>query len=575
MVDSHIVMTTWTTAEYDAKAADELATALNLHPAAARVLAARGYTDPEAADRFLKPRLSDLGDPFDLPDMETAAAAVWNAIDDGLRIVIHGDYDVDGISSTALLTRVLRALGADVATFIPDRMDDGYGLNVDTLKKCVHDLKARFIITVDCGTCSTEAVQWAAENGVDVVITDHHELSGPPAPAAAVVNPKLGNDPLAAFLAGVGVTFKLCHALVKIGRMEERPETAEGRLDLRAWLDLVALGTVADIVPLAGENRTFVRHGLKTMEQSRWAGIEALKKVAGINAPLRAYHVGYLLGPRLNAAGRIESAESALALLLTNNPAEADEIAQQLDDANRTRRQWELQVLAEAEQQLIHFFDPARDRAIVVSDAGWHPGVIGIVASRLSRKYCRPAVVIGENGRGSCRSIPAFDLISGLDACAPLLLKHGGHKMAAGLEIEAERIGAFRDQLNSIARDILSEKDLAPEIHIDAWIDPADADEALYESVGMLGPFGECNPEPVWGIRHAVLFGQPKEVGNGKHLQMLVSKGNTQRKAIGFNMGGMEVPDGPLDIAFRLLKSEYNGRVSYDLNLSGLRPAEN
>ena len=562
----------WMTPDADAARVGDLAGALALPAPIVRALLHRGLGDAAAIDRYLRPRLSDLGDPFALPDMAPAVDRVWRAIDAGERIVVHGDYDVDGVAATALLTRALRGLGADAQSFLPRRMDDGYGLQEDTVDRCVTELGARLLVTVDSGTNADAAVRRAAAQGVDAVVTDHHEPHGALAPAVAVVNPRRAPDAPWSDLAGVSVAFKLAHALVKRGRDAGRPAAAA--LDLRGDLPLVALGTIADIVPLRRENRILARFGLDEMTRAPSAGLSALIAKAGVRPPIDGEHVGYYLGPRLNAAGRLGTAEASLELLLTEDPARARALAEELDRANRERQDVENGILAEAVAQVEAAFRPERDYAIVAAARGWHPGVIGIVASRLVSRFRRPAVVIALDGagggRGSCRSVPDLNLVESLAECEAHLRRFGGHAMAAGLEIEEADVGAFREALNAVAARRLAGIDLRPVETIDAWISLNEADESLLGHIDAMRPFGCGNPAPVWATSGARLLRPPRVVGT-RHLKLCVATAGSPIEAIAFGMAGRAIPEGPIDIAFRLQRNTFNGATRLQLNVRDLR----
>lgn len=566
----------WRTAAADPAAAADLAARVGVPAAVAEVLLRRGCSTPGQAERFLRPRLSDLTDPGDLPDMGPAVERVARALRAGQRITVFGDYDVDGISAAALLARTLRALGGRVETFLPHREDDGYGLHVATLDRCLEAQRPELLITVDCGTGAVEAVRSAAARGVDVVVTDHHMPPEELAPAVAVVNPKRGApDAPWGGLCGTGVAFKLCHALVKAGR--QTGSSAAADLDLRESLGLVALGTVADVVPLADENRILVRHGLAALQETENPGLAALMRVAGVSGRLDTYHVGFMLAPRLNAAGRLGTAEKALELLLSPDPARAEALAEELNQANQERRRIEAEAFETAARQVDADFDPDRDFALVVFGRDWHPGVIGIVASRLVSRYRRPAIVVTtqKDGRtrGSCRSLEGFHLVEALAGCSDLLLRHGGHALAAGLEIEESRIPAFRQRFSGFAADRLRGTDLEPIQPVDGWQGLSAVDDAFVEAVDQLRPFGTGNPEPVWASPGLKVFGQARIVGE-RHLSLTFLDGLDRRKAIGFRMGDREVPQGALDAAYTVQRNEWQGRTTIQLVLQDFRPSE-
>jgi single-stranded-DNA-specific exonuclease len=553
----------------------ELARATGLPAALVGLLAARGFRTPERIDRFLKPRLSDLADPGALPGMDRAVARIAEAIGRQEGIAIYGDYDVDGVSSTALLMMVLNRLGARVTPYLPNRIEEGYGLSVEALARCVESCHPNLLITVDCGTGAQAAVERAGEMGLDVIVTDHHELAGTLAKPIALVNPKLGTDLDTRMLAGVGVAFKVCHALVKYGR--EQGLTGADEIDLREYLDLVALGTIADVVPLLGENRILSSHGLACLNQRARIGLKALADVAGVDGELGTYHVGYVLGPRMNAVGRLGAAETALELLLTEHAARARSLAATLDAANRERKRIESDILQEAIRRIDAVFDPLRHFGIVVGEEGWHVGVIGIVASRLSARYDRPAVVVAfeadGTGRGSCRSVEGLDLMASLKTCEAHLTSYGGHEMAAGLALTRTQFEAFGAAFDAACAAELRGREDSGAQHLDAWLTMADVlDEDFMEALERLRPFGEGNPEPIWGLHGVRVTGEPRVVG-GSHLKMTVAVGRAQCEAIGFGMGDREIPSVPLDVAFTLRKNEYQGRETVQLRLEDFRPA--
>ena len=565
----------WKLKETDEQATRNIVAQTGLPYPIASLLTQRNFQESAAIEAFLNPRLATLSDPFLLPDMERAAQRIWRAIKEGETITVFGDYDVDGVTSCALLTRVLTGLGAPVRPFIPDRLDEGYGLSKEALDRCLQQHGSTLVITVDCGTNAVETVAHAQASGVDVIVTDHHEPDEKTADAFALINPKLGILPELETLCGAGVAFKLAHALIKTGRTSGM--SAASQMDLRAFLDLAALGTVADIVPLIGENRIIVRHGLAVLDATRWEGLRALKAVSGIRGPVETYHLGFQLGPRINAAGRIGQPMQALQLLITDDPAEAREIADLLNRTNLERRKLERDMAAEAFAEIDAYFDPEKHYGLVVAKEGWHPGVVGIVASRVARHYNRPAIVMGidaetGNARGSCRSIDAFDVLEGLRACAEHQLKFGGHKMAAGTEISAGSIEAFRLAFNTAAANELKSIDLAPVLHIDSALSGRELDHGFYDKLQQLHPFGQNNPEPVWTLLGVQLAGRPRVVGQNHLKFSIVSNGKTL-DAIAFNYPQKKLPGGPLDLAFTLKENSWQGRTTLQLQIKDIRPA--
>jgi single-stranded-DNA-specific exonuclease len=564
----------WRTVQTDAARSDALAGALSLPRPVAALLVARGLNDAAAASRFLNPRLSDLSDPSRVPGLDAAVERLGVALKAGEKIVVFGDYDADGITATALYVTVLRRLGGNVAAFLPNRLSDGYGLSAATVDRCLAVHSPAVLLTADCGTGSSEAVRRAAAAGVETLVTDHHEPGGDVAPARAVVNPKLGAPNGIGDLAGVGVAFKLCHGLVK--RCRDAGLAAAADVDLREWLDWVALGTVADIVPLTGENRILVRHGLTRLNATRCVGLKRLMEVAGLKGPVECGHIGFALGPRLNAAGRMASADPALELLLTEDAERAGTLAVELDLANRERKDTEEAIARAAVEEINTIFDGSRDFAIVVGRDDWHVGTVGIVASRLVQRYGRPAVVVGFDpgtgqGRGSCRSIPDLDIVAALSECADLLLGFGGHKMAAGLSMESDKLDLFRERFGRVCARRLQGADLRPTQDIDGWIGLAEADRAFTEAVDRLRPFGIGNPAPVWGVEGVTLQGTPRIVGKN-HLRMTVASGGKSMPAIGFGLGERSLPGGAMDLAFELRLNTFGGYCAPELHVRDFRP---
>jgi single-stranded-DNA-specific exonuclease len=530
----------------------------------AELLVRRGLHDPERAARFLEPQLKTLGDPFLLPHMEAAVTRILAALDRRERIVLYGDYDVDGVTSLTLLARVLRAYGAEPQCFLPLRVDEGYGLSPDGVARCVSEHAPQLLIAVDCGTSSVAEIAALQAQGVDVIVIDHHECKDTLPACVALVNPKVGEG--YHYLCSVGLVFKVAHALLK-----RRPVAG---FDLKEMLDLVALGTVADLVPLADENRVFVRRGLAQLAQTRWVGLQALIAVAGIKPPFKPADVGFGLGPRLNAAGRLGTAQDALELLLTGDAERARTIAANLDVQNRERRTLEDDVLRQAEAQLAEWFDPARHAAIVVGAAGWHPGVVGIVASRLQRRHHRPTLVIGFDdegfGKGSGRSIPGLSLVAALAQCGTFLERHGGHEMAAGLTLRQPQFEEFRDAFRECARGLLSEDQLQPLQHLDVELTLGEIDYELLAAHESLQPFGMTNPQPIFVARGVTLVFEPR-VMKEKHLSLMLRQGRDEHRAVWFAGASEELPPLPWDIAFTIERNEWQGSVSAQIQIKAVR----
>ncbi len=566
----------WITVDVDEDRAKRLAASLSIALPVARVLVARGLQTPEAAERFINPRLSELSDPFEMPGMRVAVDRLWKAIDGGERITVYGDYDADGVTSTALLLHILGRFNAKTAAFIPKRLEDGYGFSIGALDKVIEATHPSLIVTADCGMRSTEAVMQAVQKGIDVIITDHHEGRDGELPAAvAVINPKCGGPPATSSLSGVGVAFKVCHALVKRAIADGR-EIAKA-VDLRDYLDLVAIGTVADVVPLTGENRTLVRHGLSRLNSAvPRCGLQALIRVAGIRTKIDCYQLGFMMGPRLNAAGRLGSAEIGLELLMTDNKGRAKRLAGQLDASNRERKRIEEVIIEEAIADIEAEGTLEGRYGLVVYRRSWHVGTIGIVAARLAGRFRRPAVVIAVDetglGRASCRSVDSVNLIKVLDRCADLLETYGGHVMAAGFSIQSANIVSFKERFNQVCAEQISTEDMGVTHIVDSWVTLEETDVKLIESVEALRPLGLGNPTPLWGVRKVRVLGPPRLVG-GNHIKLVVVSGGTQVDAIGFGMAGRKIHPGELDMLFQVQLNTYMGRETIQLSIRDLKPS--
>lgn len=541
--------------------AEAIQTASGLPEPLCHALARRGIL-PGELSRFLDSGLQHIQDPDLLPDMEPAVNRIWNALDRKETILVFGDYDVDGVCSTALMLEVLGALGGNVCSFIPHRMEDGYGLTQEALETCVRRFSPHLIITVDCGSSSTAEIEWARARGIDVVVTDHHEVDHSPPTAIACINPKRESSSSLSILAGVGVAFFLCFALLKKGREQGRSIASE--VDLRKQLDLVAVGTIADMVPLLGDNRCLARYGLKMLnrEQGR-TGILALKEVAAIKTEIGCGHIGFQIGPRINAAGRLEHPDIALALLLQNDMEEARWLAQQLDDANQERRAVEDQVLEEAIRKVESEVDLDRSPILVVDGEGWHAGVIGIVASRLVQRWHRPAVVIAVDadtgiGKGSCRSVEGFHFTAALQKCAHLLEKFGGHAMAAGLQLHQDQIDTFRDLFNEQALPDLDPSQARQRIRVDGVLQPGHLKLDIARTLQSWAPFGIGNPEPVWRVDGATLGNV--RILKDLHVKGTLRAGGAEVDAIGFNMADRQLPTGPVSMLLKLQINVWQGQ---------------
>ncbi|HUC86251.1 MAG TPA: DHH family phosphoesterase [Candidatus Acidoferrales bacterium] len=581
----------WTIAPPQPLLAERLAAALKVPPLLAQCLVNRDLREPAAIGKFLAPRLKHLADPFLLPDMGRAVDRLLAARARGEPLVIFGDYDVDGVTSTTLLLEVLGRLGWQVDAYLPNRMDEGYGLSRDGVENCLKKHKFTLLLAVDCGSTAVETIHWLGQSGVEVIVLDHHQVSSPAPTAVALVNPQVTSDhsqraaqdvetmpqitghpsPVAPFteLCSVGLAFKLAHALVKRGRETGLAGAAD--FDLKPLLDLVALGTIADLVPLTGENRILVTAGLERLTATQRPGLIALKEVAQSPAKLGTYEVGFQLAPRLNAAGRLETAEEAMRLLRAESVAEAMPLAQILDARNRERQKIEKTIVEEVIAGVRLKFDPRTDFVIVEGRLLWHIGVVGIVASRVLQEFYRPTLIIGgENGemRGSGRSIAGFDLAAALRECGDLLVRHGGHAMAAGLSVLPGKIDDLRERLNAIARRHLQPGDLQPPLRLDAEIDLAEINLESLAVLEQLKPTGMGNPALQCCARNLAHKKPFQRMGASKqHVKMWVTDGSVTHESVWWNAGEGSLPAGKFDLAFAPALNEFNGLTTVQLKV--------
>jgi single-stranded-DNA-specific exonuclease len=566
----------WDHQPCDEAAAAALAEAAGIGLVTARLLQQRGVTTPEAAARFLKPSLDQLHDPFALTGMAAAVDRVLKAIARNERVIIHGDYDADGITSTVILERAIASLGGDVSHFIPERIKDGYGLQVPAVER-LHAAGARLIISVDCGIRSLEAARRASGLGLDLIVTDHHEPEGELPEALAVLNPR---RPDCAYpdknLAGAGVALKLVQALC-------------ARAGREAWLPgfvkIAAIGTLADIVPLVGENRVIAKVGLDLLSRGpHKVGLRALLEASGLGGkPIDSYHVSFILAPRLNAAGRMATPDLAARLLLATEETQAEEaraLAAQLNDENLKRQDEEQAVLSQARKAIESDPDVGSHAVLVVAGEGWHRGVIGIVASKLVDAFYRPAVVISLEdglGHGSCRSIGAFDMLAALEACGGHLVRFGGHRMAAGLTVDAGAFKAFRAALQAHGDERLGPDDLRPRLRVDARLDLDAIRGRLVEEIKALEPFGIGNPRPVFFAGPVEIVEGPRRIKE-RHLTMSVRHRGRIFRAMAWRSADREpfvaLNRGALDIAFSVTENTFNGETRTELTLADLRAPE-
>jgi single-stranded-DNA-specific exonuclease len=523
----------WSVAKRQPEMAGRLAAEMAISPLLAQCLLNRGLATPEAAAAFLDPRLKNLADPFLLPGMTAAVDRLLVARERSELLVIFGDYDVDGVTAAALLLQTLGELGWRVEHFLPDRLEEGYGLSRDGVDRCRQRFPVRLLLAVDCGSNAFEVISELRREGIEVIVLDHHQVSDPPPPAVALVNPQLGAD--FKELCAAGLAFKLAHALLK--RMREMDAGAGAGMDLRAQLELVALGTVADLVPLRGENRILVTAGLQRLNATRHPGLLALQNVAGIKRPIGGYEVGFQLAPRLNAAGRLENAQGALRLLLTQDAAEAEALALALDGQNRQG--------GHRAAALLPVVEPPAHRP-GGEGAGW---------------------------RGSGRSIEGFDLAAALRNCAELLTRHGGHAMAAGLSMDAVNVALLRVRLNELARAVLRPEQLHPGLKLDAEVAASELTVECAEELGRLEPTGQGNPSVKLAVRGLCHQQPPQRMGKqNQHVKFRVGAAAGVLEAVWWNCGEAELPEGSFDIAGAPFVNEYHGRRSVQLKVLDWQP---
>lgn len=569
---------------YDSRPAGEVeafATQADVTPVVAELLLRNGFSKPESAAHFLHPKLADLNDPFKLPHLEEAVRRFCKAIAEKESIVILGDYDVDGVTSSALLVSILRRFGAAPRFIVPRRMEDGYGLSRSAIDRALEDGVPRLFVALDCGTNSHEEINYLASKNVDVVIIDHHRTKENVAVNgnAILVNPHVHNaegDEPWRNLCTVGLVFKLVHGLVKILRAENHPVANE--ITVKDDLDLVALGTVADLVPLLGENRVLARYGLQILQRTKRPGLLALMQVAGVNTEhgLMPVDVSFRLGPRINASGRLADAALSVELLLSNDEVFCKETADKLNEFNRERQDIEKQMTEEAEKMIAENY--ANDPGIVLYSDDWHPGVVGIVAGRITRKYNRPCIVFGNEGeqaKGSGRSLDGVNLVELLTICGGDLSSWGGHPMAIGISIEKEKLGQFRKDFVGAITRATGGKPLEPSLTISAWLTPEQINETLLDELKDLQPFGQNNPKPLFGVR-SVVFDEAPQVFKDHHFRFYFEDGFGRRLyGVAWKMADKLPPKGvPVDLVVDLAWNYFRGRKLIQLELHDWRLSE-
>ena len=546
---------------------------LGVSPMLARLLCIRGLADLDSASRFLRPSLEHLLDPLGLADMDRAVERLLRAIATGERIAVHGDYDVDGITSTVILRRALELLGGQVTHFIPERLRDGYGLQPAALER-LHAEGVHVVVSVDCGIRGAEAARRARELGLDLIITDHHEPDRDLPDAIAVVNPKRHDCTYGdKHLAGVGVALKLVQALcLRSGKSNWLP----------AFVKIAAIGTLADVVPLVGENRVIAKLGLQMLSKGpHKVGLRALIEVAGLTGKqIDSYHIAFMMAPRINAAGRMSTPDIATRLLLAADEGMADEargLAEQLEEENNRRRQEEQDIVAKARMVIETDPEVGARSILVVAGEGWHRGVIGIVASKIVDAFYRPTIVLSiEDGiaHGSCRSIPGFDMLAALESCAPMMLRFGGHKQAAGLQIEAGRIREFRRTVNEFGDDRLGPDDLRPRLWLDGPLPFSGISAQFAAELSTLAPFGPGNPKPVFQTTGVEIVDGPRKLKD-RHLKMSFRQERRVFRAIAWNAAEREAllteKKGGVDLAFSLEENEFQGEKYLEMRVEDFR----
>lgn len=573
----------WRLRAHDADRIARLQQTSGLPAVVAQLLICRGIADADTARDFLESKLVGLRDPLDLPGCQQAAERLWDAVRGGRRIVVYGDYDVDGVAATSILWRCLTLLGANVGFYVPHRMEEGYGLNAEALTTLAAQ-GAQLIITVDCGVTALREAELARELGLELVITDHHQMAGGLPAAAAIVHPLLpGHEYPFPYLSGAGVAFKVAWALCQQASQARKVSEAMREFLLGA-VALAALGTVADVVPLVDENRILVRHGLLSLKQRPSAGLAAMLRAAQLERKreLSAEDIAFSIAPRLNAAGRMGQAQLAIELLITESAERAAELAEYLNELNSSRQSLERSIYLKAHKQAESQFDPERDSALVLADRGWHAGVIGIVAGRIVERFHRPAVLISlddlgvKPGVGSARSVPGFDLHAALSACESHLVSYGGHAAAAGLKIDERRLDAFREEFCRHAAGAIAAEQRVAELWIDAEAPLSAFTLKAVEQMEQLAPFGHGNMRPLLCATGVQLAEPPRRMGaGGRHLAVKLAQHGVNMRAVAFGKGDWEpellAAREPFAIAFHPVISTFGGSRRVELQLADWR----
>lgn len=538
----------------DQEKVNKVAEQLNIEKTTAELIMNKNYSTPDEIYKFLNPELSNLHDPFLFKQMEKAVDRILKAVKSKEKILIYGDYDVDGTTGSALLYLVLKKLGASPEIYIPNRLNEGYGVTDKGMEYCLNSY-VNLIITIDCGMGAAHRVRMLQEKGIDVIVVDHHEVGDEMVPAVAVLNSKIENYPFNG-LAACGIAFKLVQGIAGKANLPEE--------EIWEYLDLVALATVCDVTPLVDENRIFVREGLKVLSRTKNIGLKKLIENSKLKQQkINTHHLGFILGPRINAKGRLGDAKETVNLFTTENREEANEIGNKIEWENTERQKIQAKIVEEAEKEVETIPD-----IIVLAKESWHPGIIGIAASKLAEKFCRPVILIaisGNNGRGSARSIPGFNIYDALQQCKELFLAFGGHKTAAGFSIEIKNIAPLKDRLNSIAASKLKVEDMTPKYIIDKKIELTNTNGKLMGELEKIEPFGYGNPRPLFLSTTVQVVGYPKFVKDN-HIKFKIRDGNDMREAIGFGLKDLQVETGDfIDLIYELKKDDWgnNPKVAF------------
>ncbi len=577
-------MSTWIYTAPPPEAASALAKGIDIHPALISILAKNGIAAPDSAEQFLNPQLKNLDDPFSVKNVNAAVERLIRAIEENETVAIMGDYDVDGVTSTTLLTKMLRLFGNDPRCFVPRRLEEGYGLSRPALERVLAEGPFKLFVALDCGTNASEEIASLRAHGLDVIVIDHHRSKLPPSEECILVNPHVNdNDPVtgaaspAGLLCTVGLVFKVCRALLR--KMVERENLVAQHIKLREYLDLVAMGTIADLVPLAGENRIITKHGLKQLAQTSNEGIRALVQASGIapETELQPSDVSFRIGPRINASGRLADAALPLEMLLSDDKDRCAEIAGRLNEMNRERQGIERQVTEEALAQLTAG-DHGQSGLVAFGD--WHPGVVGIVAGKLSRHFNRPCIVLGKEGnraKGSGRSVPGINLVEALQPSDALLESWGGHPMAVGVTVCETNVEEFRKQFSASVDEILKTGNISEEfLNIGAWIGDIDITDSFLDQLAKFQPFGEGNPEPIFGISDITLRMPPVPFGENNYRFQIALDYRRKLGVVAWRKADRIPPgDKPIDLAVKLGWNYYNGRKYPQAELIDWRPAKN